>query len=139
MKTLDDCFKKGLKRIRPDIDSAKRSILTAGRHLKDAEAVYGAKAYTATLISSYEAMFHAARAVLFRDGIKEHSHVCIPVYIRDTYPELEAYANILDSYRILRERAAYGLDVEISEQEAREAVNNARDLLEKMKNIIKIK
>jgi len=137
MKTIDDCFRKGLKRIRPDIDSAKRSILTAGRHLKDAEATYGIKTYTVTLTSSYEAMFHAARAVLFRDGLKEHSHVCVPIYISVTYPELEAYANILDSYRLLREKAAYGLDVEISEREAREALNNARDMLEKMKNVIK--
>lgn len=137
MKTIDDCFIKGLKRIRPDIDSAKRSILTAGRHLKDAEVVYGVKTYRASLMSSYEAMFHATRAVLFRDGIKEHGHVCVPIYIRETYPELEAYANILDSYRLLREKAAYGLDVDISEQEAREALNNARDMLEKMKGLIK--
>lgn len=137
MKTIDDCFIKGLKRIGPDIDSAKRSILTAGCHLKDAEVVYGVKTYRASLMSSYEAMFHATRAVLFRDGIKEHGHVCVPIYIRETYPELEAYANILDSYRLLREKAAYGLDVDISEQEAREALNNARDMLEKMKGLIK--
>jgi uncharacterized protein (UPF0332 family) len=45
-------------------------------------------------ISSYTAMFHAARAILFRDGfIKERSHECIPVYLKEKYPELEGMAN----------------------------------------------
>lgn len=137
MKTIDDCFKRGLRKTDPDIDSAKRSILTAQRHLKEAAATFGAKAYSSTVISSYEAMFHAARALLFKDGVKEHSHVCIPVYIKDAYPELESYANVLDTYRIYREKVAYGLDVEVMEKEARDAMDNAGEFVKAMGAIIK--
>jgi uncharacterized protein (UPF0332 family) len=137
VKTIDDCFRKGLRRTDPDIDSAKRSILTAKKNLKDAEAVFGVQAYSSTIISSYEAMFHAARAVLFMDGIKEHSHVCIPIYLKDVYPELESYANVLDTYRIYREKVAYGLDTEVLEEEARDAIENAGEFVKVMGSIIK--
>jgi uncharacterized protein (UPF0332 family) len=65
MKTIDDRFRKGLKRIKPDIDSAKKSIDTAKKHLKDAETTYGIKTYSVTIVSSYEAMFHVARQFFF--------------------------------------------------------------------------
>ncbi len=136
MKTIDDCFRKGLRRINPDIDSAKRSILTAQKHLKDAEVTLGVQAYSLTIMSSYEAMFHAARAVLFKDGVKEHSHVCIPVYLKNVYPEIEPYANTLDTYRIYREKVAYGLDIEVLEKEARDAIENAAEFVKIMGTII---
>jgi len=122
VKTIDDCFRRGLRRTEPNIDSAKRSILTAQRHLKEADVTFNVKAYSSTIITCYEAMFHAARAVLFKDGIKEHSHICIPIYLKDAYPELESYANVLDTYRIYREKVAYGLDIEVIENEARDAI-----------------
>ncbi len=65
MKTIDDCFWRGLKKIKPDVDSAKRSIALAGRHLRDAEAVYGIKTYSVALTSSYEAMFPCDKGSAF--------------------------------------------------------------------------
>ena len=110
MKTLDDCYQRGLKKIHSDPGSARKSLITAAGHLDDAEASFEIKRYRLTLTSSYEAMFHAAKALLFRDGVKEHSHVCVPVYIRETHPELEELANTLDSYRLYREKATYGFE-----------------------------
>lgn len=136
MKTIDDCFRKGLRRTSPDVDSAKRSIISARKHLKDADATYSAKVYSSAIICSYEAMFHAARAILFNDGVKEHSHVCIPVYLKDAYPELESCANVLDTYRIYREKVAYGLDIEVVENEARDAIENAGEFVKTMESII---
>lgn len=82
-------------------------------------------------------MFHAARAILFKDGIKEHSHVCIPIYLKDAYPELESYANVLDTYRIYREKVAYGLDIEVLEIEASNAIENAGEFVKIMRSVIK--
>lgn len=135
MKTLDDCYNRGLKKISSDPDSARKCLVTAAGHLDDAEASFEIKRYRLTLTSSYEAMFHAAKALLFKDGIKEHSHVCVPVYIREAHPELEEYANTLDSYRLYREKATYGFDVMINEEEAKGALENAKYILEKMKEL----
>ena len=81
-------------------------------------------------------MFHAARAILFRDGIKERSHECIPVYLKETYPQLETLANILDSYRRFRHDAIYGLDFAIDDKEAKAALDSAKEILEKIKIFI---
>ncbi len=135
-KTLDDCFYRGLKRIPVDIDSARRSLTIAHGHLDDAEASFMIKRYRLTLTSGYEAMFHAMKALLFKDGIKEHSHICVPVYIKETYPELVGYAKVLDSYRLYREKATYGLDAVINESDAKAVLEHARVILKKMESII---
>ncbi|MDI3488538.1 MAG: hypothetical protein PWR26_1255, partial [Methanosarcinales archaeon] len=43
-------------------------------------------AFRSALLSTYLAVFHSARAVLFRDGVREKSHYCVGVY-------LEKYVN----------------------------------------------
>jgi uncharacterized protein (UPF0332 family) len=136
MKTLDDCFLRGLRRIPADIGSAQRSLAIAAGHLDDAEASLTIKRYRLTLTSSYEAMFHATKALLFRDGIKEHSHVCVPIYVKETYPELAGIAKVLNSYRLYREKATYGSDVAIDENDAKAALEHARAILKKMNSII---
>jgi uncharacterized protein (UPF0332 family) len=136
MKTLEDCFFRGLKRIPKDFDSARRSLTIAEGHLDDAEASLSIRRYRLTLTSSYEAMFHASKALLFRDGIKEHSHICVPIYVKETYPELAELARILDSYRLYREKATYGSDVTIYENDAKAALENAKYILGKMRKII---
>ena len=81
-------------------------------------------------------MFHAARALLFRDGIKERSHLCTVSYLRETYPRLKHLANQLDSYRRNRHITLYGLDFLISDDEARQAVKDAELFYKQIRNII---
>jgi uncharacterized protein (UPF0332 family) len=38
------------------------------------------------MMAAYMGYFHAARAVLFRDGVREKSHYCIGVYL-ESYRE----------------------------------------------------
>jgi len=84
---LADCFKKGLlKTISPDTENADRSIKLSMENIEDAVENLIIHRYRVVVILSYTAMFHAARAILFRDGIKERSHECIPVYIVEKYP-----------------------------------------------------
>ncbi|MDI6896640.1 HEPN domain-containing protein [Methanocella conradii] len=80
-------------------------------------------------------MFHATKALLFKDGIKEHSHVCVP-YVNETYPELVGCAKVLNSYRLYREKATYGCDIIVNEEEAKAALEHAKAILEKMKALI---
>jgi uncharacterized protein (UPF0332 family) len=131
---LEDCFKKGLLKITiPDMENSIRSLHLSNNHIDDATANLSIHRYRVVAISSYSAMFHAARAILFMDGIKERSHECIPVYLKDKYPELETLANILDSYRRFRHDAIYGLDFIIDEEEARMALDSAKELLEQIR------
>ncbi len=134
---ITECFQKGLlKRTSPDIENSARSLELSMNNIEDAIANLSIQRYRVVAISSYSAMFHAARAILFRDGIKERSHECIPVYLKEKYPELETLANILDSYRRFRHDAVYGLDFVMDEEEARTALDSAKEFMEKMKIFI---
>jgi len=131
---LAECFQKGLlKRTSPDTENSARSLKLSMNNIEDAIANLSIHRYRVVAISSYSAMFHAARAILFRDGIKERSHECIPVYLKEKYPELETLANILDSYRRFRHDAIYGLDFVMDEEEAQAALDSAKGFLEKIR------
>jgi uncharacterized protein (UPF0332 family) len=137
MKNLNDCFELGyLKMMTPNKASADRSIMLSLKKLDAAEIILAQGVFDISLITSYTAMFHAARAVLFRDGVKERSHECIPVYIAGKYPELRSYANLLDSYRTFRHEAIYGLDMVVTKADAETALLEARGFLERMKSLI---
>jgi uncharacterized protein (UPF0332 family) len=76
---LEDCFQKGLlKRITPDMENSYRSIELSASNIEDADENLHIRRYRVVIVSSYTAMFHAARALLFKDGIKERSHECVP-------------------------------------------------------------
>ena len=135
---MEDCFKKGLlKRTSPDRENALRSLELSKSNIEDAVENLSMRRYRVVAVSSYTAMFHAARAILLRDGVKERSHECIPAYLKEKYPELEPLANTLDAYRRFRHDAIYGLDFFLDETEAKAALNSAKDFLEKIKSIIK--
>ncbi len=134
---LAECFQKGLlKRISLDMENSSRSLELSRSNIEDAAANLSIHRYRIVAISSYTAMFHAARAILFRDGIKERSHECIPVYLKEKYPELEALANTLDAYRRFRHDAIYGLDFIMDEEEARASLDSAKEFVEKIKILL---
>ena len=81
-------------------------------------------------------MFHSARAILFKDGIKERSHLCIVSYLRETYPRLKRLANQLDAYRRNRHNTLYALDFLISGDEAQQAIEDAEKFYRRIKDIL---
>lgn len=136
---LDECLRRGLlKRIPVDNENALRSLELSKSNIEDAAENLRIRRYRVVVVSSYTAMFHAARAILFRDGVKERSHECIPIYIKESYPQLERIANTLDAYRRFRHNAIYGLDLTLDETEARAALDSARELLEEVRKIMGI-
>lgn len=133
---IDECYQKGLlKRVKPDMENARRSIALSESNIEDASENLSINCYRVVIVSSYTAMFHAARAILFKDGIRERSHECIPLYLKANYPELETYANTLDSYRRFRHNAIYGLTFASDRAEARAALESAREFLNQIKSI----
>lgn len=90
-----------------------------------------------SIVSSYTAMFHAARALLFMDGYKERSHVCMAAFLRERYPELGEIAEIFDIYRKNRHESLYGIDYRPMEDDARTGIEFAKDLIETVSEIIR--
>ena len=132
---LRDCFQKRLlRRVRPDAAKSTRSLEVASTKLEEAEKALKNELFDATIILSYTAMFHAARALLFRDGIVEKSHVCLVEYLRAEYVHKArlraALVNALDSLRIDRHETIYGLETKSDVKEAEYAERKAKEFLE---------
>ncbi len=67
---LAECFQKGLlKRASSDMENAARSLKLSMNNIEDAVENLSIRRYRVVAILSYTAMFHAARAIFFRDGI----------------------------------------------------------------------
>jgi uncharacterized protein (UPF0332 family) len=104
---LRECFERRLLRWdAPSPEASRRSIEVAESKLVEARRALGYDLIDSSVILAYTAMFHAARAILFRDGVIEKSHVCLSEYLRENYVKKgkisESYVNALDSARLDR-------------------------------------
>lgn len=140
--TLEECFEKGLlRRVAPAPEKTGASLQSSGKFVKKAE--FNRSEYPdVAILMAYDSMLHAARAVLFRDGISEKSHACTVEYMRRKYAGkglAEEQVNTLDTYRRLRHTAQYGLSAVYSLAEAEEAISCAKDFLSAIKALLKSK
>ena len=60
------------------INKAKELIEEAGENLEDGR-------YNSATVVAYLALFNSARALLFKDGYRERSHICIARYLEKKY------------------------------------------------------
>ncbi len=142
LNEFEDCIKKGLlRKVAPSKDSATKSIKRAKMWLSQAREAYEAEIYDSSILASYEAMFHAARAILIKDGYREKSHYCISRYLEQEYSEKGVFDKnwviILDSYREMRHRVAYNTEFEATNTEAKEAITDSGMFIEEMSKHIK--
>lgn len=144
MSDLERCFSEGmLKRIGTDMEKAHSSLKLAAKNLEDAKTSADNKLFNWSLIAAYTSMFHAARALLYKDGVKERSHYCLCVYIKDKYRgAIETkYLTELDILRSQRHRIMYGdenvVRLDTDETEADSAIQIASGFLDSVKKLIK--
>ena len=137
---MQDCFEKGLlKKETADIEKSKKSINTAKYKLNLAKRLFELKIFEETITNSYSAMFHAARALLFMDGIKEKSHYALFLYIKEKYSDkLERrFINELNTLRLESHEINYGLEKsEIKEDDAGDVTKIANDFISAVEKIM---
>lgn len=138
---LNECFEKRLlRKERPDLEKSRRSIEVAEAKIGEAEKALKVGLTDAAVIFAYTAMFHAARSVLFKDGIIEKSHVCLVEYLREKYVRKgrlsEALTTSLDHMRVDRYETLYGLDVKSSEKDAEYGLKKAKEFLSTIKAML---
>jgi len=134
---IDNLFADGsLKRIEKSDERAEKSLEAAAKYLKDARLSLGAGAFSVSVLGSYSAAFHAARAVLFTDGVAERSHYAVCEYLREMHGSLDV--NGLNMYRSLRHNVAYGLESESDEKEAEAALAFAEKFVSMVREYLKM-
>lgn len=85
LRPLEKCFADGkLEEVLPSVEKSTRSLSKARYMLTEATNAAEGDSPVLAVSGMYFAMFHAARAVLYRDGIREKSHFCVEKYL-ETY------------------------------------------------------
>jgi uncharacterized protein (UPF0332 family) len=136
---IDELIRKDLlKTTKPDKLKSDQSINVAVKKLEEAEKAYNAEIYESTIIFAYMAMFHAARAILFKEGFIEKSHYAVVMLLQERFSATLGIGLIskLDSMRTARHEGLYGLNTDFSEEDAKMAIQDAKEFLEKVKKIL---
>lgn len=137
-----DCLKAGLLReIHSSKEKAKGSITAALKWLEEADNNLKNKSCNSSVLASYLAMFHSARAILFFDGFREKNHYCIARYLEEKYVKtgvLELkWVELLDYYRELRHDDQYSINFFTNQEESENALKTAKLFVKEMEKLLK--
>jgi uncharacterized protein (UPF0332 family) len=107
--------------------------------LSEAMKNVGAEAYKSAISSFYLAIFHSARAVLFRDGVREKSHYCAGVYL-EKYVEQDVFEGdwvlIFDRMRSVRHTDQYSFRTPPSSEEVDSGIDIAGKFVDRMEKLL---
>lgn len=143
MTELDNCFNKNLLiKARPERDLARKDLRQAEFFLKEAKELIEIDKYAMAEIALYNAYFHAARSLLFKDGIREKSHFCLARYVEGKYSDQKRldikFVEALDALREMRHEVQYGLTLaEIDKEELGEYRKICEAFIRQVHSLIK--
>ena len=130
--SLRECFEKRLLReTKKDLKKARRSLEIAVGKLERARLAFDGELFDSVIVLGYTAMFHAARALLYKDGVQEKSHFCLVLYLRHRYSDkIPAYLiNSIDTFRVERHEILYGLEFVPTREDAEILLKDAKELI----------
>ncbi len=141
MTELSDCFaKRLLTTTGPSTGLSRKSLKQAEIFLVDAVDLINIGKSRMATIALYNAFFHTARALLFKDGVKERSHFCIARYVEEKYVSkglLRAdFLGYLDALRDARHETQYSLEVLTMEIDMSAAVGICREFMTAVEGLI---
>ena len=139
IRNIEDCLKfRLLRKIKPDKEKTKRSLELAEEKLIEGEKVIKFKIFQYVILEAYMSMFHAARALLYKDGIQEKSHFAIFIYLKEKYSnQIPLHIlNFLNIHRTERHEAMYGLEYKPKKEDALVALEDARTFVNEIKKIL---
>jgi uncharacterized protein (UPF0332 family) len=129
-----------LRKIPASEQKARESITASQSWIKESEDNFNNKSFKSCVLTSYLAMFHAGRAILFLDGFREKSHFAVARYLEDKYVNKgnleEKWIKFLDYYRELRHDDQYRTSVLVTEEEAKDFLDFAKQFTERMEKLL---
>jgi uncharacterized protein (UPF0332 family) len=137
-----ECFRKRLlRRISPSRGLARKSLKQAKSFLKEASDLLNLKKERMAVIALYNTFFHAARALLFKDGVKERSHFCVARYLEEYYVKKDLldikFLNYLETLRDLRHETQYSVEEVEIEQDLDEIYLICSDFIDVIEKLLK--
>ena len=108
---INECIEKRfLEKIKPAIDLVEKELREAEYDIEKAENAFEDEDYKWCIVKAYYTIFHAARALLFKIGLREKRHFAIRVVLEDLnkHGKLEMkYVNDFNAAVSSREDADY--------------------------------
>jgi len=138
---IEDCFEKNLlRKTDPSDAKANRSLEQARVWVDEAKHTLEAGAYRSGLMAVYMGYFHAARTVLFRDGLREKSHICIELYLEDYVRRgrlEEEWTLLFHRLRSARHLDQYSFGAPPTEDEVEYAIANAEAFIDRIERLLR--
>jgi len=136
---FDDCLKNGFikkdstapERVNKSLEIAIRFLISSKKNL-DIDELEMAE------LASYNTIFHAARALLFKKEYTERSHTCLITALKALYIQNQPLLNLLNTFdkiRISRHNIQYG-GILIDKDEAEFVLEFATSFLDHVQEII---
>lgn len=137
---LKRCFETGLlKRAQTERTLVPKELHQAGFFLKEAGELLLLGKDIIAVLPLYNAFFHCARAVLFRDGIKERSHFCIARYLEEEYVKSKKLdAKFLEAFETamnIRHEVQYSTEPIEIEEDLTELHTVCEEFIEAMRSL----
>ena len=140
MMDVEQCIAKGLLRKDvPDKEKVKKSLAISEKKLAKANKMQALGLFEDALVNCYASMFHAGRALLFRDGIREKSHFGLWVYLNEKFQGIieKRFLNELNALRLERHEISYGLDeADVGKERSEDAIKTAMGFLVAVKKLV---
>ena len=135
---IQECFEKRLlRKIAPDLLKVDSALKIAEHKLIRAKHLFSEEFFEEALITSYTPMFHAARALLYKEGVQEKGHFAVSVYLSEKFSQ-KISSNLIESfniYQLERHKALYGDFNEVSGEQASYSLSDAEAFLQEVKEI----
>jgi len=114
------------------------SMAIAERFLEKAKGNQKIEFFDIAFSLAYQSMFHVARALLFKNNLKERSHGALITALKELYsrePKVIEILEIMDSYRRIRHGIQYS-GTGCLKEDAEEAIKDAEKFIEAADNIL---
>lgn len=137
---VKECIEKGLlKKEQPSRERTEKSLDIAISKLEKAKQLLKLKILDMSKVNAYSSMFHASRALLFKDGFKERSHYAVYVYLTEKYSDKIAlkFLNELNILRLDRHEIFYGLEEQyIDTEELKKTILTCEEFIQNIRKIL---
>lgn len=142
MSEVDDCFEKGLlKKTAKSKSIALQDLAQAEFFLNESFDLINIGKKEMAAIAMYNAAFHAARALLYLDGVKEKSHYCLQKYLEEKFSKKGMFAaedlSLFDLLRGIRQEVQYNVARVKFEENLNWLYDKTEKFIERTKGIVK--
>lgn len=136
---VEECLRRRLlRKIAPSDEKTLSSIKISEIKLDESRRLFVSDFFNSAVISAYTSMFHASRALLYKNGIQEKSHYAVYVYLKEKYSNKIPLSliNSFFNYQNKRHYILYGFSENVKKDEAEAMIFDAEEFLNKIKGIL---